>query len=109
MGTPAPDAVKRLVDRFDQDRKVFLSGDHKDEQHRLEFLNPFFGELRRDMDETLDTIQNRKVSVPLFPGNGSARTRRPRSYTASSRPDLRRLARRIGMASLVERIAIVRR
>ncbi len=23
----APDAVKRLVDRFDQDRKVFLSGD----------------------------------------------------------------------------------
>ncbi len=28
MATPAPDAVKRLVDRFDQDRKVFLSGDH---------------------------------------------------------------------------------
>ena len=32
MGTPAPDAVKRLVDRFDQDRKVFLSGDYKEEQ-----------------------------------------------------------------------------
>jgi hypothetical protein len=31
MGT-APDAVKRLVDRFDQDRKVFLSGDYKEEQ-----------------------------------------------------------------------------
>jgi hypothetical protein len=31
MGTPAPDAVKRLVDRFDQDRKVFLSGDYKEE------------------------------------------------------------------------------
>jgi hypothetical protein len=29
MGTPAPDTVKRLVDRFDQDRKVFLSGDCK--------------------------------------------------------------------------------
>jgi hypothetical protein len=49
MGTP--DAVKRLVDlsacnaqadRFDQDRKVFLSGDYKEEQLRLEFLNPFF-------------------------------------------------------------------
>ena len=34
MGTPTPDAVKRLVDRFDQDRKVFLSGDYKEEQLR---------------------------------------------------------------------------
>jgi hypothetical protein len=34
MGTPAPSAVKRLVDRFDQDRKVFLSGDYKEEQLR---------------------------------------------------------------------------
>jgi hypothetical protein len=34
MGTPATDAVKRLVDRFDQDRKVFLSGDYKEEQLR---------------------------------------------------------------------------
>jgi hypothetical protein len=49
MGTPAPDAVKRLVDlsacnaqadHFDQDRKVFLSGDYKEEQLRAEFLNP---------------------------------------------------------------------
>jgi hypothetical protein len=31
MGT-APDAVKRLVDRFGQDRRVFLSGDYKEEQ-----------------------------------------------------------------------------
>jgi hypothetical protein len=29
MSTPAPDAIKRLVDRFDQDRKVFLSGDYQ--------------------------------------------------------------------------------
>jgi hypothetical protein len=34
MGTPAPDAVKRLVDRFDQDRKVFLSPDYTEEQLR---------------------------------------------------------------------------
>jgi predicted type IV restriction endonuclease len=50
MGTPAPDAVKRLVDRFDQDRKVFLSGDYKEEQLRAEFLNPFFTALGWDMD-----------------------------------------------------------
>ena len=30
MGTP--DAVKRLVDRLDHDRKVFLSGSYKEEQ-----------------------------------------------------------------------------
>jgi hypothetical protein len=28
----APDALLRLIDRFDQDRKVFLSGDYKEEQ-----------------------------------------------------------------------------
>jgi hypothetical protein len=33
MGT-APDADKRLVDRFDQNRKVFLSSDCKEEQLR---------------------------------------------------------------------------
>ena len=31
MGTP-PDALLRLVDRFSQDQKVFLSGDYKEEQ-----------------------------------------------------------------------------
>jgi len=36
MGTPAPDAVERLVDHFDQNRKVLLSGDHKEEQLRAE-------------------------------------------------------------------------
>jgi len=50
MGTTAPDAVKRLVDRFDLSRKVFLSGDYKEEQLRLEFLNPFFTALGWDMD-----------------------------------------------------------
>ena len=35
----APDAVKRLVDRLEQDRKVFLSSDYKEEQLRAEFLN----------------------------------------------------------------------
>jgi hypothetical protein len=50
MGTPAPDALLRLIDRFDQDRKVFLSGDYKEEQLRLEFLNPFFTALGWDMD-----------------------------------------------------------
>jgi hypothetical protein len=42
--------VKRLVDRFDLGRKVFLSGDYKEEQLRPEFLAPFFTALGWDMD-----------------------------------------------------------
>jgi len=62
----APDAVKRLVNRFDQDRKVFLSGDYKEDQLRAEFgqrtcrlrfLSPFFTALGWDMDNSLDTIR----------------------------------------------------
>jgi hypothetical protein len=49
VGTP-PDALLRLVDRFSQDYKVFLSSDYKEEQLRLEFLNPLFSALGWDMD-----------------------------------------------------------
>jgi len=50
MSLLVPESVKRLVDRFDQDRKVFQSGDYKEEQLRAEFLNPFFTALGWDMD-----------------------------------------------------------
>ena len=56
MGTPAPDAVKRLVDHFDQNRKVFQSSGYKEEQLRAEFLNPLFTALGCDMHNALDTI-----------------------------------------------------
>ncbi|HTW90661.1 MAG TPA: hypothetical protein VMH22_03035 [bacterium] len=36
---PAPHAVKRLVDQIDQNRKVFLSPDYKEEQLRATFPN----------------------------------------------------------------------
>jgi hypothetical protein len=49
MGTRAPDSVRRLVDRFDRDRKAFLSPDYKEEQLRAEFLNPFFESLGWDV------------------------------------------------------------
>jgi hypothetical protein len=81
MGPPAPDAVKRLVDRFDQDRKVFLSGDYQEEQLRAPcpptrhsafvvrtFSSPFFTALGWDMDDTIDTILGRDWgSVPFSP------------------------------------------
>ena len=71
MGKVAvPDAVKRLVDRFDLGRKVFLSGDYKEEQLRAELLNPFFTALGWDMDNTLDPIRARnwRSVPPASPG-----------------------------------------
>ena len=49
MGTPAPDSVKRLVDLFDRERKVYQSAEYKEEQLRAEFLNPFFESLGWDV------------------------------------------------------------
>ena len=57
MSTTAPDAVKRLVDRFDRDRKVFLSPDYKEEQLRAEFLNG-----------PRPTIRHSDFGVCTFPG-----------------------------------------
>ena len=49
VGTPAPDSVKRLVDLFDRERRVYQSPDYKEEQLRAEFLNPFFESLGWDV------------------------------------------------------------
>jgi hypothetical protein len=38
VGTPAPDSVKRLVDLFDRERKVYQSPDCKEEQLRAASL-----------------------------------------------------------------------
>jgi hypothetical protein len=37
VGTTAPDSIKRLVDHFDRNRKVFQSADYKEEQLSAEF------------------------------------------------------------------------
>ncbi len=48
MGASPPALVADLVERFDRDRKVLLSGDDKEEQLRAEFFNPFFESLGWD-------------------------------------------------------------
>ena len=47
--TPAPKLGRDLVQRFQRDRKVFQSGDYKEEQLRLEFLNPLLEALGWDV------------------------------------------------------------
>jgi hypothetical protein len=67
MGTPAPEGLLRLVEARDitelgpansdcvpspgiRAREILQSPDYKEEQLRLEFLNPFFTALGWDMD-----------------------------------------------------------
>ncbi len=49
VGMSPPKPVVDLVERFERDRKVFQSLDYKEEQLRLEFLNPFFESLGWDV------------------------------------------------------------
>jgi predicted type IV restriction endonuclease len=49
MGASAPDSVKRLVARFDQNRDAYLSGSYNETQLRHEFLGPFFEALGWDV------------------------------------------------------------
>ncbi len=50
MSTPAPDAVKRLVDHFDQNRDAYLSGSYNETQIRREFIDPLFEALGWDVE-----------------------------------------------------------
>ena len=70
MATPAPDAVKRLVDHFDQNRDAYLSGNYNEAQLRLEFLNPFFTALgwdrngRTSCDQTYRQVVDGRQPFP---------------------------------------------
>ena len=45
-----PEAIVKLVERFDRQREAYRSGDYNEARLRREFLDPFFGELGWDMD-----------------------------------------------------------
>jgi hypothetical protein len=47
-----PDAIKRLVDHFDQQRDQVCSPDYNETQLRIDFINPMFRELGWDIDNT---------------------------------------------------------
>ena len=46
----APKEVKRLVERFRENREAYLSRDYNETQLRREFLDPFFKALGWDVD-----------------------------------------------------------
>jgi hypothetical protein len=60
-------AFKRLADRFIRDREVFLSGDCREGQLRLESLDPVFTALGWEMDDTLDAMPVRGQGIVSLP------------------------------------------
>ena len=51
---PAPDAIKRLVNRFNEQKSVYLSGSYNETQVRRDFIDPFFKALGWDIDNEND-------------------------------------------------------
>ena len=45
----APEIIYKLVERFEDNRLVYRSGEYKEAQVRLEFLDPFFEGLGWDV------------------------------------------------------------
>jgi len=46
---PAPEAVLRLVERFDSNREAYLAAEYNETQTRLDFIDPFFKALGWDV------------------------------------------------------------
>ncbi|HBC86756.1 MAG TPA: restriction endonuclease subunit R [Lentisphaeria bacterium] len=46
---PAPQEILKLVERFETNRESYMSGEYKEAQIRIEFLDPFFEQLGWDM------------------------------------------------------------
>jgi len=46
---PAPDIIKQLVKRFEEQHASYISGKYNEAQLRQEFLNPFFEALGWDL------------------------------------------------------------
>ncbi len=46
---PAPETIRRLVERFEENREAYRSGKYNEAQLRLEFLDPFFKSLGWDI------------------------------------------------------------
>ena len=76
---PAPASVVELVERFEKDRKVFRSSD-KEEQLRLEFLNPWFESLNWDVSNKAGLTEVFKPVIHEEPIKVAGATKAP-DYT----------------------------
>ena len=50
LSMPAPDIIRQLVERFEDNRALYRSGNYNEARIRQEFLNPFFKALGWDID-----------------------------------------------------------
>jgi hypothetical protein len=62
MGT-CPDSIKRLIERFDQQRDQVRSPDYNETQLRIDFVNPLFAALGWDIDNRLGNAEQYREVV----------------------------------------------
>jgi hypothetical protein len=60
---PVPETIRQLIQRFDEHRSEYLSGNYNEAQLRHEFLNPFFEALGWDMVNRQNRAQKYKDVV----------------------------------------------
>ena len=53
----APEAIVKLVERFDRQREAYRSGDYNEARLRREFLDPFFAKQRARTVTTADVAE----------------------------------------------------
>jgi len=61
---PAPDSIRQLVVKFDENREAYRSGKYNEAQLRQEFLDRFFEAL--DWDITIKNGSRRNIAMWFF-------------------------------------------
>lgn len=62
---PAPQRIKELVKKFEENFKFYQSNDYREEDLRNDFLNPFFAELGWDMEDKAGKGPGREVRYEM--------------------------------------------
>jgi Alw26I/Eco31I/Esp3I family type II restriction m6 adenine DNA methyltransferase len=70
MAASVPDEIIDLVERFERDEDVYLNSQYKEEELRIEFVNPFFQALGWDVNNTKgyakaykDVVHEARISI----------------------------------------------
>lgn len=83
MGT-CPDAIKRLIDRFDQQSDQIRSPEYNETLIRVDFINPLMRELGWDMDNAQGFAEQYREVVHEDRVKVAGQTRRRTTPSASA-------------------------
>ena len=79
-----PDAIKRLVDRFEQQSDQVRSPDYNETLIRIDFINPLMSELGWDIDNRQGFAERYREDVHETAPRSPGRPRPPTTRSASA-------------------------